>query len=268
MRRRQEQAILTVQRVEWVSPSLVRLTVGGEGLAQFHDNEYTDRYVKILFADPAFGLEPPYDMEALRADAPEQLPTRRTYTVRASNTDAERADERWLAIDFVVHGSEGVAGPWAAQAKPGDTIVLSGAGGKYAPDAEADWQLLIGDLSALPAISSALEALPAHARGHVFLSVENGEDRVLPPVPRGVAVHWSESDDELLSALEQFEWPSGTPQVFAHGEREAIKRVRKVLAQRDIPRESISISAYWARGRAEDQFQAEKRTPIGQIDAP
>ena len=37
----------------------------------------------------------------------------RTYTVR--EWDGER-----LTIDFVVHGDEGVAGPWALPAQPGD----------------------------------------------------------------------------------------------------------------------------------------------------
>jgi hypothetical protein len=42
--------------------------------------------------------------------------------------------------------------------------------------------------------------------------------------------------------------------------------VRALLKEHDVPRERLSISAYWARGRAEDQFQAEKREPIGQIE--
>ena len=255
------QAVLTVQEVERLSPGLVRITAGGDGYDAFTDNEFTDRYVKILFADPAHGLVPPYDLAALREHEPEKLPTRRTYTVRASDPEARR-----LTIDFVVHGSEGIAGPWAEQAKPGDTIVLSGAGGKYSPEPDANWHLLIADLAALPAVSSALEAMPQHARGHLFLSVADSDDRVLPPVPAGVTVHWADTDEELLTALAGFDWPKGTPQVFAHGERETIKKVRRVLAEREIPRETISISAYWARGRAEDQFQAEKREPIGQIE--
>jgi NADPH-dependent ferric siderophore reductase len=52
--------------------------------------------------------------------------------------------------------------------------------------------------------------------------------------------------------------------VFAHGERESIKAIGKVL--RNVPREGVSISGYWARGRTEDVFQAEKREPVGRID--
>ncbi|WRL65744.1 siderophore-interacting protein [Blastococcus brunescens] len=52
----------------------------------------------------------------------------RTYTVRA--WDAETGE---LTIDFVHHGDEGLAGPWAAAAQPGDVIQLMGPGGAYAP---------------------------------------------------------------------------------------------------------------------------------------
>jgi NADPH-dependent ferric siderophore reductase len=73
----------------------------------------------------------------------------------------------------------------------------------------------------------------------------------------------------LARALEQAERPAharrpGGAQVFVHGERESIKAARAVL--RNVPRDDVSISAYWARGRTEDVFQAEKREPVGRID--
>ena len=243
-RRAPEQAVLTVQQVEQVSPDLIRVTAGGDGYDAFRDNDSTDKYVKILFADPRHGLTPPYDLAQLREESPEKLPTRRTYTVRSADPAARR-----LVIDFVVHGDEGVAGPWARAAQPGDTLVVSGAGGGYRPDPAAPWHLLVGDHTALPAISSAIESMDAATRGHVLLSVT-----------------WTRTDDELLAALDDLPWADGHPHVFAHGERGTIKAVRAVLKQREVPRESLSISAYWARGRAEDQFQAEKREPIGRIE--
>lgn len=255
------QAVLTVQEVEQVSPDLIRVTAGGPGYAAFSDNDSTDKYVKILFADPTHGLTPPYDLAQLREQSPEKLPTRRTYTVRASDPDRQQ-----LTIDFVVHGAEGVAGPWARSAKRGDTLVVSGAGGGYRPDPSAPWHLLVGDHTALPAISSAVEAMTADAVGHVLLSVGDPADRILPEVPEGVRVQWTATDEELLTALAAVPWADGHPGVFAHGERGTIKQVRALLKQREVPRESLSISAYWARGRAEDQFQAEKREPIGQIE--
>lgn len=260
-RRTPSQAVLSVQRVEQVSPDLVRITAGGDGYEAFTDNVFSDKYVKILFADPRHGLTPPYDLAQLREESPEKLPTRRTYTVRAADAEQQR-----LVIDFVVHGDEGVAGPWARSAQIGDTLVVSGAGGGYLPTPGTPWHLLIGDHTALPAISSAVEAMDADAVGHVILTVADPADRLLPEAPAGVTVRWTDSDDELLAVLAELPWRAGHPGVFAHGERGAIKAVRALLKQRDVPRESLSISAYWARGRAEDQFQAEKREPIGQIE--
>ena len=260
-RRTPTQAVLAVQEVEQVSPDLIRITAGGDGYEAFNDNDFTDKYVKILFADPRHGLTPPYDLAQLRVESPEKLPTPRTYTIRSADPAQRR-----LVIDFVVHGDEGIAGPWARAARPGDTIVVSGAGGGYRPDPAAPWHLLVGDHTALPAISSAIEAMDPAARGHLLLTVADADDRILPETPAGLTVVWTQTDDELLAALADLPWAEGDPQVFAHGERGTIKQVRAVLKQHDVPRESLSISAYWARGRAEDQFQAEKREPIGQID--
>lgn len=261
MRPPRPQAVLTVTAVEEVTPNLIRITAGGEGFEALNLNECTDKYVKILFADPRHGLIPPYDLASLRDFAPEKLPRNRTYTLR--NVDAEA---KTVTIDFVVHGDDGIAGPWARSARPGNTLTMSGAGGKYRPTTDAPWHLLIADHTALPAVSSAIEAMPTGASGVVLAAVEHDEDRKLPDAPAGLDVIWVSSDDELLAALHDLDWQQGTPQVFAHGERETIKSVRKILKHHQVPRESLSISAYWARGRAEDQFQAEKREPVGQID--
>ncbi len=255
------QAVLTVTAVEEVTPNLIRITAGGEGFAALTLNECTDKYVKILFADPRHGLVPPYDLARLREVAPEKLPRNRTYTLRHVDAEAET-----VTIDFVVHGDEGIAGPWARAARPGDTLTMSGAGGKYSPVADAPWHLLVADHTAVPAVSSAIEAMPDEATGVLIASVEHEADRELPDTPAGLDIIWVSSDEELLSVLGGLDWPHGTPQVFAHGERETIKAVRRILKDRGVPRESLSISAYWARGRAEDQFQAEKREPIGRID--
>jgi NADPH-dependent ferric siderophore reductase len=109
-----------------------------------------------------------------REGAPEdERPKVRTYTVR--EWDAERG---LLTIDFVVHGAAGIAGPWAAAAAPGDTIALRGPGGGYAPDPEADWHLLAGDTSVIPAISVSLARIPAGRPVHVFLQVDGPEEHV------------------------------------------------------------------------------------------
>jgi NADPH-dependent ferric siderophore reductase len=263
------QIILEVVRSSWVTPHLVRLTLGGPGFADFQPKDATDSYVKISFAKPELGLEPPYDLAALRETlAPADLPVTRTYTVRRVDQAAGTID-----IDFVVHGDEGIAGPWAAAAQPGDRVVLAGPGGAYRPDPTADWHLFAGDESAIPAIAAALEALPADAKGLAFLEIGGRDDLVDLDHPAGVQLIWvgraarDESTAALLAtAITGHPWPDGRVQVFAHGERESMKALREVfLTQRGLDRSQLSLSGYWAYGRTEDRFQAEKREPIGVV---
>ena len=157
------QLVFDVVGTERLSPQLIRVHLGGDGFDAFMasaDPERlakTDKYVKILFARPELGLEPPYDLDALRETlSSEDLPVRRTYTVRSIDTRA-----RTLAIDFVVHGDEGIAGPWAAAAAVGDRLCFSGPGGQYAPSTEDVEYLFVGDDSAIPAIAAGVEALPS-----------------------------------------------------------------------------------------------------------
>ena len=65
-----------------------------------------------------------------------------------------------------------------------------GPSGAYAPDPAADWHLLAGDESALPAIGAALEALPANAIGKAFIEVAGPEDEIPLTAPEGVEVSW------------------------------------------------------------------------------
>lgn len=269
-RKPSSQHVLAVESTEWLAPHMVRVLLSGESLASFPDNGFTDSYVKLHFVDPSLGYEPPYDLAALRETLPaDQRPVSRTYTVRRVDQAARR-----LAIDFVTHGDTGLAAPWAAAAQPGDRLVVSGPGGEYRPDADVPWHVLAGDLSALPAIAASLEALPATARGVAHLEIADPADIIDVKTDAAIEIRWMVNPDPadtgfLARAVDPVQWPSyargpGGAQVFAHGERESIKAVRAVL--RDVPRGNISISGYWARGRTEDVFQAEKREPIGRID--
>jgi len=260
------QVVLGVLRREQISPHTVRVTAGGPGFDALRMNDFTDKYAKIIFADPGLGLTPPYDLAALRESLPpDKLPVTRTYTLRRA--DAQRQQ---LAIDFVVHGDEGIAAPWAARAEPGDLLTLSGASGAYRPDPGSDWHLLAGDESALPAICSALEALPGDARGIAYLETSDPGEYLDAKVPSGMEVIWLHrprpgSQPQLLADALAGSWLSGRVDVFAHGERESMKAVRAALKVRLGDGDRLSLSGYWASGRTEDVFQSEKRQPIGQI---
>ena len=261
------QAILTVQHREWLSPHTVRITAGGPGFDALRMNEFTDKYAKIIFVDSGLGLTPPYDLAALRESLPsDQQPVSRTYTLRRADVQRQQ-----LAIDFVVHGDEGIAAPWAAHAEPGDILTMSGAGGAYHPDPGSDWHLFAGDESALPAICSALEALPGDARGLAYLETSDPGEYLDAMLPSGMEVTWLHrpqpgSQPRLLAdALLAGPWLSGQADVFAHGERESMKAVRSALKSRLGDGDRLSLSGYWASGRTEDVFQSEKRQLIGQI---
>ena len=269
MRPPRPQTVLEVLLTEPLGPHLVRVYAGGSGFAAFQPNEFSDPYIKIFFAKPELGLTPPYDMLELRGKlAPDDMPVTRTYTVREIN-----AAEQWISVDFVVHGDEGLAGPWAATARPGDTLAFGGPGGGFKPDPDADWYLLAGDESALPAIASSLDALPADAVGTALIEVYGADDELALGAPAGVEVRWLHRGESaagtstvLVDAVSALDWRDGRVQVFAHGERETMKALRDIFfAQRALERYQVSLSGYWAYGRSEDRFQAEKREPIGQI---
>src|SRR3954452_24530674 len=96
-----------VVRTEWLTPHMVRVVLGGSGLDAFGAGDFTDHYVKLVFARPGGPVVDLSDLAAVRAELPrEQWPLIRTYSVR--RWDAER---RELSLDFVVHGDEGIAGP-------------------------------------------------------------------------------------------------------------------------------------------------------------
>ena len=261
------QAVLTVLGRERLSPHTVRITAGGPGFDALRMNEFTDKYAKIIFVDPGLGLTPPYDLAALRDSLPpDRQPVTRTYTLRRADAPSQE-----LAIDFVVHGDEGIAAPWAAHAEPGDLLTMSGAGGAYRPDPGSDWHLLAGDESALPAICSALDALPADARGLAYLETSDPGEYLDAAPPSGIEVVWLHRPQPgsrprmLADALLAGPWLSGRADVFAHGERESMKAVRAALKTRLGHGDQLSLSGYWASGRTEDVFQSEKRQPIGQI---
>jgi NADPH-dependent ferric siderophore reductase len=248
---------LEVRRTERLTPGMIRVVAGGADLAEFPDTPYTDRYVKLVFPRPGVRYPEPFDMEAIRAGMPrEQWPLTRTYTVRALDHAAGE-----LTIDFVVHGDRGLAGPWAAAARRGDTLRLMGPGGAYAPDPAADWHLLVGDESALPAIGAACERLPAGARALAVLEVAGPQER--QDLPAVVEQHWLHRDParptQLVDAVRALEFPPGRVHAFVHGEAGAVRDVRRhLLDERGVPRPALSVSGYWRIGRDEDGWQADK----------
>ncbi|RHW27599.1 siderophore-interacting protein [Nocardioides immobilis] len=237
---------LTVTASEQLSPGMVRLHFRSDDLSAFLGNDFTDRYVKLIFGDP----------ELL---AQGERPTMRTYTV--IDPDPETGT---LAIDFVVHGTEGIAGPWASTALPGDTISVRGPSGAYAPDPTADWHLFAGDEAAIPAIRQSLAALPSDAQGYAVVQVGSAAKELPLPAPAGVGLHWLHRDDPaspgLAAAVRDLPWRDGRVDVFVHGEAQAVmKEIRPHLVAQGVDPRAASISGYWKRGLVDEEFRAWKR---------
>jgi NADPH-dependent ferric siderophore reductase len=240
-----------VESVEPLTPTLTRIVFGGEGLAGFATGGLTDHYVKLEFP---------------RAGAPEdERPKVRTYTVR--EWDQEKA---LLTIDFVVHGEEGIAGPWAAAAQVGDTLGLRGPGGGYAPDPDAAWHLMVGDTSVIPAISASLPHIPAGVPVHVFLQVHGPEEEVGLASPGDLEVHWlhGHSDEQVAEGIAALDFPAGTPQVFLHGEATSVRLARRhLVVDRALPAEALSASGYWKRTLTDEGWREAKGDWNRQVEA-
>ncbi|KUN36927.1 FAD-binding protein [Streptomyces longwoodensis] len=256
-----------VVRTERLTPHMQRVVLGGDGLAEFTAGSCTDHYVKLLFGAEGVTYPEPFDLERIRAEFPrEQWPVTRTYTVRAWDPE-----HRELTLDFVVHGDEGLAGPWAARVQPGETVRFMGPGGAYAPDPEADWHLLAGDESALPAIAAALESLPRGASVRAFIEVSGPEEE--QKIDSDVDVVWLHRGDRpigerLVEAVRALDFPEGRVHAFVHGEAGCVKELRRLLrVERQIPREDLSISGYWRLGHNEDGWQASKREWNARVEA-
>ncbi|GAA3197097.1 MULTISPECIES: siderophore-interacting protein [Streptomyces] len=258
-----------VRRTEQLTPHMVRLVLGGEGLAAFAAGTYSDHYIKLVFPLPGVDYPEPFDIAQIRAELPrDRWPRTRTYTVRAWDPEL-----RELTVDFVVHGDEGIAGPWAAAAKPGDEIRFLGPGGAYAPETTADWHLLAGDESALPAIAASLARMPEGVPVHAFIEVAGPEEEQPLTAPAGAEITWLHRGDapvgrRLVAAVDALAFPTGRIQAFVHGEAGFVKELRRILrVERDVPREALSISGYWRNGHDEDGWQASKRDWNQQVEA-
>jgi NADPH-dependent ferric siderophore reductase len=239
--------VTTVTETRWITPHMVRIVVTGPGLEGFSVGEFTDHYVKCRFGD-----------------------TTRTYTVRA--WDPEQLQ---LTLDFVVHGDEGLAGPWAASAQPGDTLLLNGPGGGYTPSSEASWHLMAGDESVIPAISLALARIPSGTPVFVVLEVDGPDYELALETAGELQLAWVHRSDTVgadpnlqVDAIRRLQLPDGEGQAFIHGEAESVLRIRHhLLHDRGMRREQMSATGYWKFRRTDEQWRSEKRDWIAAAEA-
>jgi len=231
---------LQVLNSAYVTPHMLRITLGGEEMDGFPE-EQESAYVKLLFPQPG-----------------QARPLMRTYTIRHQR-------ENEVDIDFVIHDHAGPASSWARGARAGDRIRIGGPGAKKLINPDADWFLLAGDMTALPAISVNLETLPESARGYAVIAVVDRADIQPLSHPPGVDIHWIVESAEsaefaILEHIETQAWPEGQPSVWAACEFGEMQRLRKYFRQeRGVPNSHRYVSSYWKKGLSEDQHKVAKR---------
>ena len=255
--------------VEWLTPGLVRILFSGEGLVTIPPLECTDHYIKFFFPPAGAGYSWPFDPAHLRETLPpEQWPVTRTYTIRSFDRVSNV-----MAVDFVVHGDEGLAGPWARGATPGDRIGFRGPGGKFVPDPSVASHLLVGDEAAVPAIAATLEALAPDAVAEVFVEVDGEEYQPPLPVTSRTTVNWIHRRGHshgvtLAEAVRSAPLASGTVQAFVHGNAHMVKDLRRYLfVERGMDKSQVSISGYWRTDFTEDAWQASKHEFVAAMEA-
>ena len=250
-----------VQEVQRLSPSLIRVILGGGTLDSIDEPLATDAYINAQFLPADSPVTVPFDAEDLDGVAAEHRPKPRRFTIRSWD-----ADRRSMAIDFVAHGDVGYAGAWAQRVEPGDRLQFKGPGGSYRPSPDVDWHLMVGDESAIGAIGASLESLPPTAKALVFVVVDGPEHEIELPTAAEATVHWvhryGSADPEavLPDAVIAADFPAGSFDVFVHGEASETRAVRRhLLAERGVDASAASISPYWRRLHTDEDWRAVKR---------
>jgi NADPH-dependent ferric siderophore reductase len=190
-------------------------------------------------------------------------PVMRKYTVRSIDATSGR-----LAIDFVRHADAGPGSEFAERAKAGDVIGALGPGGGGL--VAADWYLLAGDETALPAIARMAENLPLGSRAVILLEVEDeGEIQPLSPsVPAEIRWLCRRQTDAapgvlLMRAIRDLEFPSDGERIYAWAasEFEAFRQIREHFRrERKLTKTEHLVVSYWRKGKSEDQMGALRRS--------
>lgn len=241
---RPEPRILTVNDSVRISPNMHRITLGGEGLAGFPQDQQGG-YIKLMLPGRESGR-----------------PFVRTYTIAGQS-------EAGIDVDFALHGSQEQSGPateWAINARPGDTIKIGGPGdAKPLPEGPGPF-LLAGDMTSMPAISVNLAALPEHATGDAVILIRDEKDKQDLRKPAGLAIHWLVDADLgttpalLADAVRQLPWTDKLVYAWVACEFESMKLLRQYLrVEQGLGSERLYISSYWKCGLIEDEHKEIKR---------
>jgi NADPH-dependent ferric siderophore reductase len=233
------QFLAEVLRKEQLSDHFVRLVLGGPGLEGFESTGVPDEWVALT--------------------VPGQFQTR-YYTVR-SWADGE------LVLDVVVH-DHGLVTEWASTDCVGDLVTVSEPKASFAMAPDAQWLILVGDLTALPAIARIIESNPG-VPVTAWCEVPDAEQSSYTDYIGSVGeakVHWLSPPDGVESAtaavVERIVWPEGDGYFWMAGESAQMRAIRKhLMRERRLPSTAYDVMGYW-RGGTQRQPRAVDPGPI------
>lgn len=230
---RASQYTAEVLRREQLSEHLVRIVLGGPGLADFESTGIPDEWVGLI--------------------VPGQFQSR-YYTV-CSWAGGE------LVLDVVVH-TDGLVTEWAARDCVGETVTITEPKGSFALPPGAQWLLLVGDLTAMPAMAR----IAAETTGIPVRIWAEVPDDLASYLPEGPEITWVRRPGDNFSVLaqvaERIEWPEGEGYFWMAGESSQMRAIRKFLMrERKLPSTAYDVMGYW-RGGTTRQPRAVDPGPI------
>ncbi|MFG2984637.1 siderophore-interacting protein [Streptomyces sp. NPDC048258] len=266
---------LEVLRTRRLGHSFLRVTFGGESLADFRSGGF-DQSLSLFLptGDQEHTVLPSTDEDtwfgAWRGMPDEERPVMRSYTVREQRRTPEGVDE--VDIDFVLHGDSSPASRWAGRAVTGRRIMAIGPAVeenksvRFQPPAGSDAIWMYADETALPAAAAILDRLPAGTRVRAWLEVPHEDDRLPLDTLAEADITWivrgsagRERTEQLLSVLRADDpAPAEAPYVWLAGESGTIRAVRRHFVQeRSVDRRAVRFTGYWRLGASEEQLLAE-----------
>lgn len=252
--------------VNWQRGVMRMMRIANHEVAVTKVEDFTDFYRRIHFSGPD-----------LLSDLTEVFPTLWTrlwfpHPEKGEGHVSQRGytfvdvdlDTGAFSLDFVIHGDAanpedaGPASRWAASATPGTTIEAALTPARIDLPSDTDHILLAGDLTALPAVNSWLQAIPAEVA--VTVALEDDHDRgTLKALPRiehpNVRWEWIRSQGPLGHAfaehLRALDLDPVGLYVWAAGERGLIKQVRAVIRHDlELKKDHHFSQFYWFGDKA------------------
>lgn len=212
-----------------------------------------DEYVRVLIAPKGHPLVLPRITDDWQVVQPEgtEPPVSRVYTI----SDHRVVDGRVrIDLDIALHDA-GPGSDWARACRPGDPVGLIAPHGLYAARDTVTHQLLVADITGLPALARILRGLQPGQQVRAVVVLTDGRDRIPLPSPADVEVEWVLVDDvpRIAPALESAVLeadlaglPAGERYVWFAGEARASRGVRKHLRRvLGWPQTDFYTCGYW-----------------------